>query len=300
MAYNPMEGFQVGQAVGKSKGSAYGGTAKYMSDLTAERDKDNKKVDPITLLMMKNAFPSEKDKAQTELNQAATNLLDGQSTQTNPSSQFGSEDYIEEPVLKSVRGIPFQTTQRKLKEPVGESSMGIIRSGRESATLLNRNLGLITEDIAKRMGLFSPQAWGGDFGSNLLNIKSMLGDKGAPDFASFKSQTDVAFAKYRKFITGVQAAFPEIKMLQPDFPQPWDTPDIYKAKAKSLLSQVQDVENQILDLESQRGFRTSDIRKGQEQAMNPIQQAASNQSSIPNKISSEDALAELRRRGHNV
>jgi len=278
MAYDPMEGFQIGQAIGKSKRSTFGGTAEHMSNLATERDKSSKKIDPITLLMFKNAFPSEKDKAQTELNQVAADVLSGSPLSESSGSQFSPEDYIEEPVMKSVRGVPFQTTQKKLKEPVGESSMNIIRSGRESSTLLNRNLGLLTEDISKRMGIFSPQAWGGDFGSNLLNIQSMLGDKGAPDFASFKSQTDVAFAKYRKFITGVQAAFPEIKMLQPDFPQPWDTPDIYKAKATSLLSQVKDVENQILDLESQRGFRTGELRKGQEKAMNPIQSSDSVQS----------------------
>src|SRR3990167_7811226 len=152
------------------------------------------------------------------------------------------------------------------------------------------------------MGILSPQSWSGSLGNNLLNIQNMLGDTGAPDFSAFKSQTDVAFAKYRKFITGVQAAFPEIKMLEPDFPQPWDTPDIYRAKAKGLLEQVKDVENQILDLESQRGFRTSEIRKGQENALSPLQQGIQNSNPQPtrSKITSEEALAELRKRGHNV
>lgn len=78
MAYDPMEGFQIGQAIGKSKGSAYGNTAKYMSDLEAERDKTAKKVDPITLLMMKNAFPSAKDQAATDLARDRQGLVQAQ------------------------------------------------------------------------------------------------------------------------------------------------------------------------------------------------------------------------------
>lgn len=56
MPYDPMEGFQVGQAIGKSKGSAYGGTAKYMSDLSAKRDEQANKVDPLSLLMVKSSI----------------------------------------------------------------------------------------------------------------------------------------------------------------------------------------------------------------------------------------------------
>lgn len=78
MAYDPMEGFQVGQAIGKSRGSAYGGTAKYMSDLEAERDKTKSNVDPITLLMMKNAFPSAKDQASTDLARDRQGLVQAQ------------------------------------------------------------------------------------------------------------------------------------------------------------------------------------------------------------------------------
>lgn len=57
MAYDPMQGFQIGQAIGKAKGSAYGGTAKHMSDLTAERDKQKSKVSPLELMMIKQSMP---------------------------------------------------------------------------------------------------------------------------------------------------------------------------------------------------------------------------------------------------
>lgn len=53
MAYDPMQGFQVGQEIGKSKKSSLARTAGYMSDLTAQRDKDKSKINPLELMMAK-------------------------------------------------------------------------------------------------------------------------------------------------------------------------------------------------------------------------------------------------------
>ena len=50
MAYDPMEGFQIGQSIGKSKRSAFGGTAEHMSELAKERDKTRTKANPFELL----------------------------------------------------------------------------------------------------------------------------------------------------------------------------------------------------------------------------------------------------------
>lgn len=57
MAYDPMQGFQIGQAVGKAKGSAYGSTAKHLSDLEIERDKNRTKTSPLELMMIKQSMP---------------------------------------------------------------------------------------------------------------------------------------------------------------------------------------------------------------------------------------------------
>ncbi len=51
-----MEGFQVGQAVGKSRRSSLANTSEYMSGLTAERDKQKTKTSPLELLMLKQAI----------------------------------------------------------------------------------------------------------------------------------------------------------------------------------------------------------------------------------------------------
>lgn len=52
MAYNPMEGFEVGQAIGKSKKSSLARSAGYMSDLTKERDKKSFGMDKVIQTMM--------------------------------------------------------------------------------------------------------------------------------------------------------------------------------------------------------------------------------------------------------
>src|SRR3990167_6169379 len=56
MAYDPMQGFQIGQAIGKSKRSAYGGTAEYISDLIKERDKEKSKMNPLQMIIAKQAL----------------------------------------------------------------------------------------------------------------------------------------------------------------------------------------------------------------------------------------------------
>lgn len=57
MAYDPMQGFQVGQKIGESKKSSLNRTSGYMSDLTAQRDKDKTKINPLELMMLKQAMP---------------------------------------------------------------------------------------------------------------------------------------------------------------------------------------------------------------------------------------------------
>lgn len=57
MAYDPMSGFQIGQAVGKSKRTAYGKVAEDMSALTMQRDKEKSKVSPLEMIMLKQAMP---------------------------------------------------------------------------------------------------------------------------------------------------------------------------------------------------------------------------------------------------
>ena len=77
MAYDPMSFFQMGQTAGKNKKSAMGRTASYMSDLTAQRDKEQTKTSPLELLAYKNMFPSAKDQAISENLEARTDWIKG-------------------------------------------------------------------------------------------------------------------------------------------------------------------------------------------------------------------------------
>ncbi len=56
MAFDPMQGFEIGQKIGASKKSSLNRTSDYMSDLTKERDKERSKINPLELFMAKQAL----------------------------------------------------------------------------------------------------------------------------------------------------------------------------------------------------------------------------------------------------
>ena len=91
MAFDPMQGFEVGQKIGKSKGSAFGGTAQYMSDLTAQRDKEKTKVNPLELAILKQTMQSPLQKSQMELNEAKTAKLEDPSSNLSVSQQIAKD-----------------------------------------------------------------------------------------------------------------------------------------------------------------------------------------------------------------
>ena len=56
MAYDPGQFFEAGQKVGKSKQSSLSRTSDYMSDLFKERDKEQSKINPLELIIAKQAI----------------------------------------------------------------------------------------------------------------------------------------------------------------------------------------------------------------------------------------------------
>ena len=196
---------------------------------------------------------------------------------TYPSGYEHPEDYILEPTIKNVRGVPIRTNQKKLKPSVQEATIETLKAGRRTSEGLVKNVDRLTPEIRKKMGpvlLGHVTAMNNDLGNMLLNLESSLfNDPSTAQFAEFKSQSDVLFQSWRKFITGVQAAYPEIKMLKPDYPHPTDTPEVYISKARGLVEQARDTEQLMLDMESQRGFRTGELRTGSIK-YNPLVSAA--------------------------
>ncbi len=75
MPYDPMQGFQIGQQIGKSKRSAYGNTSDYMSDLFKTRDAEEQKTNPLELAILKSTLQNPLQKAQTDLTEAKTGWL---------------------------------------------------------------------------------------------------------------------------------------------------------------------------------------------------------------------------------
>jgi len=236
---------------------------------------------------MKAGIQSPKDQAMTNYYNAQTDFLKGggESNQDFTSGNMGGtaqmlgvpeEDLILKPAVNRFRGRTTVSNVPELKPPMQEAGSQMIRSGRTSSMGMIKNLQSMTPGIQKKMGpvmLGHISAIKGGIGDTLLNLQSALGDGSAKDFATFKQSGDILFQQWRKFITGVQAAYPEIQMLSPDYPQPTDTPEVYTEKAYKLLNQAQDIENQVLSFESQRGYRTGDLREGS-LSNNPIVQQA--------------------------
>ena len=260
MPYDPMEGFQVGQAIGKAKGSAYGKTAQYMSDLTAERDKTQTKANPFELIMAKSML---------------------------------RKDDIED---------RFANAKELMEE---------------------RNKGIVEREIEKktRMGM-QPDA-AGRLQSSLegirasRNMRDILFPDGTPD--SFQRQT-----AYKK------SPFPFSKPI----PNSEEARNLYRragqAIAGKLLVQsgVQTRESEYERLGEQHianvfshpneGFdainELEDFYSGFVKNVDPSgmfhtseemdyrhsNQYGSSTSNVRSKVTAEDALAELRRRGHNV
>lgn len=284
MAFDPAQAFQVGQKMGKDKQSSLGRTSDYMSDLFKERDKEESGIDKILKgEIIKNMFTSPKEQAMTDYYKASTDALNNPQTSNDISSVAGQagyseDDYILKPTITRYKGQLRVENAPTLKDPLDAKStdeLGAFRSTRQN---LQNNLNLMNQNVKDYMNPLDPRSGRSGIGNFALKTQSFFGDQSANDFLTFKAETDKVFQEFRKATTGAQAALKELGWLEPDYPSPSDPPDLYTQKANEAMRRLEKGESLLLDLYSQRGFRTSELRKG----MNPIQQAASNQS--------EDAL----------
>ena len=273
MPFDPFRGFKAASDVASKVTNPYEEERKFQRQMQLES--------------MKAGIQSPKDQAMTDYYKAQTDFLRGGGESSddfsvdNLGSVAGSmgvseEDLNLKPTVSRYKGRTKVTNVPELKPPMQEASSQLVRSGRTSSLGMVKNLQSMTPEIQKKMGpviLGHVSAIKGGIGDTLLNLQSALGDRNAKDFATFKQSGDILFQQWRKFITGVQAAYPEIQILTPDYPQPTDTPEIYTEKAYKLLQQAQDIEDQVLSFESQRGYRTGDLRQGS-LSNNPIIQQA--------------------------
>jgi len=283
MGYDPLGYFQAGQKVGASKNAGFTkGTETVMDAFKAQSERRGKFDDALALEKAKNNLPlNKKDQAQADYYNAQSNFLknagsSGQEADLQSiATQAGMspEDYIQNPTVTRFRGKMQVENAPKLKDPLDAKStnqIGLMRSTRQNLT---NNLGLMkNKGVESRMSPFSFGATRMPGSNMLLRSESMMGDKSANDFLTFKAETDKVFQQFRKETTGAQAALQELGWLEPDYPMPTDPPDVYRNKAMEALKRFEQGENMLLDLYSQRGYRVGDLRKG----MNPLQQASGN------------------------
>lgn len=82
----------------------------------------------------------------------------------------------------------------------------------------------------------------------------------SPEFNTWKSDTGRAFQKYRKWATGVAAGYPELRLITPNFPKADDRHDVYIAKAKSVIDDMNRNKEILLDYLNKSGYRTGALR----------------------------------------
>jgi len=288
MAYDPMEGFQIGQAIGKGKKSALSRSSDYMGELFKTRDAkdDSRNIDKILKTeLIKSSISSPKEKAMTDFYKEQTNFLKGNAQGSDPSdiqsisdeSGMSPDDYIMKPTVTRYKGKTSVVNTPTLKDPLDPKATSEIGAFRRTSLNLKNNLGMLDQSgVSERMGPLLAGKYSASRmpGANaFLGLQSMTGDKGAQNFATFKAETDKVFQQFRKETTGAQAALKELGWLEPDYPSPTDPPDLYRQKANEAMKRLQEGENLLLDLYSQRGFRVGGLRQG---SQNPLQQGIEN------------------------
>ena len=271
-----MDAFNIGRQVGKSKRSTFGMTSDTLLDQFNKSNESNREIQKLMAVeKYKNTLESPKEQAMADYYRASADYLKGGQPASNDlaslsqQSGFSEDDYILKPTINRFKGKTSVVNTPELKQPLDPKATAEIGSFRRTSQNLQNNLGMMTSDIKGRMGPFRPGAMRGSLGNTVTSVASMMGDKGAAQFATFKAETDKVFQQFRKETTGAQAALKELGWLEPDYPQATDPPEVYSSKANEALRRLKQGEELLLNLYSQRGFRVGDLRQG-----NPLERAA--------------------------
>lgn len=149
----------------------------------------------------------------------------------------------------------------ELNRALPENAESTIRLGRQQGVNLKNNLQqyIGSKNLQSRTTPLNPGAWDNAFGNTFLQIQGMMNNSDISQFAEFKSGTQQLFQQYRKYITGVQAGFPELQMLQPIFPIATDPPSIYLGKALQAIKTMKTNEETLVDYESKRGYNMGNL-----------------------------------------
>lgn len=166
------------------------------------------------------------------------------------------EDYITKVETRSVRGIPQTIYRPERKAKVPREDLSLIKDLDVNISDLESNLQFLKDNpqvkeflgpgLVQRPGAFA-------------DIAAQLGAS-PKDFPTFKAKSDLAFQKYRKWITGVQAGYPELQWIVVDYPKPTDVPEVYLSKANSAIEGMRRNKEIYLDYLSKNNYATGNLK----------------------------------------
>lgn len=92
----------------------------------------------------------------------------------------------------------------------------------------------------------------------ISDLAAQFADKRG-EFAAFKAETKKFFQQYRKVITGAQASYREISILEPIFPKTSDRPEVFIAKLKAARRSLEIILDAYKSVLPTGGFRESGL-----------------------------------------
>lgn len=231
----------------------------------SEKAGEDTTFNPITgEMLFKGVSPLEKEykKSQLDLNKAYIGYLSGEkvkeedlSSQIPPGENI--EDYLLKPTITKVRGIPKKTFIAERKPIIPTKELTELKDIDVNISDLKSNLTYLEKkpEIKNFIGPGIVQRPGA-----IADIVAQLG--GAPkDFLTFKAKTDLTFQKYRKWVTGVQAGYPELQWIVVDYPKATDTAENYVSKAQNAIVDMERNKTMFLDYLSKAGFATGKFKQ---------------------------------------
>jgi hypothetical protein len=203
-----------------------------------------------------------KDASDLYYEEAARVLKNSNNNQTDtikiPKGEH-QEDWYLKPEMRSMRGVPTQVEIPTRKNQVPREDLALIKDLDVNISDLQSNLKFLEDNpkIKEFLGPGLAQRPG-----TIADIVTQMGF--APkDWATFKSKTDLAFQKYRKWVTGVQAGYPELQWIVVDYPKPTDTFENYASKALSAMEGMARNKEIYLDYLSKNNYAVGKLRDNQ-------------------------------------
>lgn len=194
--------------------------------------------------------------SETASGSGSNSVAEGDPFEEHGIPEEEREDYILQPVLRNVRGIPERFNVPKRKTELNKGQIDLVVEGASTISDLKKNLNTLKSNIDNKNF---------NIGPGIVTRGGAVGDIGAqwirgPEFASFKGDVGRAFQKYRKWATGVAAGYPELSLLAPNFPKTTDEEDVFITKSLSAIDDMERNYGLYLNALSKSNYAVSKYR----------------------------------------